>query len=208
MLSTVYSAAWSHVWVVSSSQEVQLWLDIFCSSRHIRHNLVTYYMIKYPKPFCFLSYALNVLFSMRLLGTRGWLGVSTLMHLCSQTDDTPPDLSVHLPPQSRFTALFSTALFARGALFPSVLNELNGLDARSAAHSTYQIQQHVCISAVYGQKFGLRAHVCLRLIQSDGFWFSELCTVDLYFNRSSCVNVMIIRKKILILGYNYQKLYF
>lgn len=40
-----------------------------------------------------------------------------IMHLFSETDDTPPDLFVHLPPQSRFTALFSTALFAKGAMF-------------------------------------------------------------------------------------------
>lgn len=74
-------------------------------------------------------------FSARLPGAQKCRGVFTLMHLCSQTDDTPPDLSVHLPPQSRFTALFSTALCARGALFSSVLNELNGQAAKGTAHS-------------------------------------------------------------------------
>lgn len=61
------------------------------------------------------------------------------MHLSSQTDDTPPDLSVHLPPKSRFTALFFAALFARGALFSSVLNELNGQAAKGTARSNHQI---------------------------------------------------------------------
>lgn len=63
----------------------------------------------------------------------------THMHLCSQTDDTPPDLSVHLPLQSRFTALFFAVLFARGALFSSVLNELNGLAAKGTVPSNHQI---------------------------------------------------------------------
>lgn len=74
--------------------------------------------------------------------------VSTLMHLCAQTDDTPPDLSAHLPPQSRFTALFSTALFARGALFSSVLNELNGRTAKGTTHSKHKIQQHSHIAVL------------------------------------------------------------
>lgn len=67
-----------------------------------------------------------------------------LMPLCSQrgmseTDDIPPDLSAHLPPKSRFTALVFAALFARGALFSSVLNELNGQPARRTVRSNYQI---------------------------------------------------------------------
>lgn len=85
------------------------------------------------------SKGLAGVFSMRLLGTQECWGVSTLMHLCSQTDDTPPDLSVHLPPESRFTALFFAALLARGALFSSVLNELNGRAAKGTARSNRQI---------------------------------------------------------------------
>lgn len=77
--------------------------------------------------------------STRLPGTQECWSVFALMHRCSQTDDTPPDLSVHLPPQSRFTALFSAALFARGALFSSVLNELNGQAAKGTANSKHHI---------------------------------------------------------------------
>lgn len=112
-----------------------------------------------------------LLFSPR--GYRGhkkcW-GVSTLMHLRSQTDDTPPDLSVHLPPQSRFTALFSSAPFARGALFSSVLNELNGRAAKGSAHSKRQIYQRFCdCGGVWTE------------IWSDGFWVLELGPVTSFF---------------------------
>lgn len=94
-------------------------------------------------------------FSARLQRTQKCWGVSTLMHLRSQTDDTPPDLSVHLPPQSRFTALFSSAPFARGALFSSVLNELNGRAAKGSAHSKHQVYQRFCDWGMYGQKCGV-----------------------------------------------------
>lgn len=101
-----------------------------------------------------------------------WRGVSRLMHLCSPTDDTPPDLSVHLPPQSRFTALFSNALLARGALFSSVLNELNGRSAKKA-----RLIQHTRNSSmsegrgVPGQKFRPCSHAASSWLQMMDFSF-------------------------------------
>lgn len=74
--------------------------------------------------------------SVRLSGTKKREGVSACISARRQ-DDTPPDPAVHLPPQSRFTALFPTALFARSAPFSSALNELNGRAAKSPAHSTH-----------------------------------------------------------------------
>lgn len=57
---------------------------------------------------------------------------TALMHAGWQRDDTPPDRSVHSPPQSRFTALFSFRPHLPEVLcfFPRVLNELNGPAAR------------------------------------------------------------------------------
>ena len=127
-LSGILLLAWSYAWITPLSEGVQLWRVSFVFSVypdslwwHIRwENIQKEYLLRLP-------------------GTQKWRGVSTIMHLCSQTDDTPPDLSVHLPPQSRFTALFSAALFARGALFSSALNELNGRAAKRSARSTRQI---------------------------------------------------------------------
>lgn len=137
-LSRKLLLAWSYTWLRLCQRKCnfghyRLYLLYMQTHSSHSHDIVDEKISKKK----YLLHALDVVFYVRLLGTQKWRGVSTLMHLCSQTDDTPPDLSVHLPPQSRFTALFSTALFARGALFSSVLNELNGRTAKK--HCSFHI---------------------------------------------------------------------
>lgn len=98
----------THLCLVLSGQLLLAWsyVGICCPFRSKLHCL-------------FLYILRSDVFSVGLLGTQKCWGVSTLMHHCSKTDDTPPDLSVHFTSAIKIHCSIFHCLFAGGAPFSS-----------------------------------------------------------------------------------------